>query len=83
MEERQDDKGQYLFALLEDNGGEQIWWERRISSAYIVRLELGEKESLGRSLTYRINSKGPRMEPCGTPEETTALEERQEDTETC
>ena len=47
----------------------------------IVRPELGEKETLGRSLTYKINSKGPRMEPCRTSEETIALEERQEDTE--
>ena len=44
--------------------------------------EEGEKESLERSLIYKINSKGTRMEPFGTPEETIAMEEREQDTET-
>ena len=73
-----------MFELVEDMGGTNLV-ERRILSAYIVLLKLDEKESLGRSLTYKISSKRPRMEPGGTPTEikNIALEERQEHTETC
>ena len=42
-----------------------------------MTVELGEKESIERSLTYKINSEGPRMESCGTRKETIALKERQ------
>ena len=43
----------------------------------IIRLKLSIKECSGRSLTYTVSGKEPRTEPCGTPEETIALEERQ------
>ena len=58
---------QYLLEPLEYIGRNQFGGKEEYHQhAYIVRLELGEKESLGRSLTYRTNGKGPRMEPFGT-----------------
>ena len=52
---------------------ERIWWKEEycwhIRRILLVLLKLDEKESLGRSLTYKISSKRPRMEPSGTPTE--------------
>ena len=40
--------------------------ERLVPSANIERLVVCRQ--LGRSLIYKLNSKGPRFEPCGTPQ---------------
>ena len=42
--------------------------ERRISSAYRMTVEDEEKMKDVISLTYKMKRRGPRIEPCGTPE---------------
>ena len=39
-------------------------------SAYSIREKLEERGRLETPLMYSIKRKGPRIEPCGTPEET-------------
>ena len=41
--------------------------DRVVSSAYIMKLN--SRLAFGKALTYMINSRGPRRDPCGTPVE--------------
>ena len=57
--------------------------ERRISSAYKMTVEEEEKGNWKMSLTYKMKRRGPRIEPCGTPEITGILKEVAPSTTTC
>ena len=48
-----------------------------MSSAYkVIEIDLG-KEIEEISFLYRMKNSGPRMDPCGTPEMTSDLEEKE------
>ena len=50
-----------------------------VSSAY--KMHFVEFKAFGRSFMYKLNSKGPRIEPCGTPFKIIASEDVLEPTE--
>ena len=40
--------------------------DKVVSSAYMIRLHI--LVALGKSLMYRTNNNGPKIDPCGTPD---------------